>query len=506
MFGAWDRQDAVSLGQDPSQGNLRALDAFLMRDGSDRLDHFEVPGEVLSLKTRVPSPPIIGLQVCFRAQFTGQEPAPKRAIGYELDAKVSACWNHFRLVVAGPQGVFVLQGGDRVDGMCPPQRPHGSFRKSQITHLPFLDQFRHGSHGLFDRGSPVDPVQVIQIDMIRSEAKQTRFARLSNILRRAIDEVRRVGLNQVLVARQRTVIDDAELRRKEDARTAICQYGGEKFFIGPWPVDIRRIPKVHTKFEGPLKHAKGFRVIATSIRIGHAHAAQSDGTNFVGSQSCFPHISTLQPSAKAYGLITDHIGMGRTSAILNPMLSAVNLGKRYGSRWLFRGIEIQLEQGHCLAVLGRNGSGKSTLLKSLVGLVTPSEGKVSIDGAIGYSSIDLAVYPALTATEHLELTADLRQCECRSSELLSQVGLEAPVDQLAMEFSTGMRARLKLAMAIQAEPEVLVLDEPGAGLDEVGRKLVEDVIELQLTTGAVVLATNDPLERRFATHQLEIGS
>lgn len=198
--------------------------------------------------------------------------------------------------------------------------------------------------------------------------------------------------------------------------------------------------------------------------------------------------------------------MCRTSVILNPMLSAVNLGKRYGSRWLYRGIEIQLEKGHCLAVLGRNGSGKSTLLKSLVGLVSPSEGKVSITGAIGYSSIDLAVYPALTATEHLELTADLRQCECRSSELLSQVGLDAPDDQLAMEFSTGMRARLKLAMAIQAKPDVLVLDEPGAGLDEVGRKLVEDVIELQLTTGAVVLATNDPLERRFATHQLEIGS
>ena len=86
------------------------------------------------------------------------------------------------------------------------------------------------------------------------------------------------------------------------------------------------------------------------------------------------------------------------------------------------------------------------------------------------------------------------------------VGLTASANQQTQEFSTGMRARLKIAIAIQANPTVLVLDEPGAGLDEVGRNLIERVIQNHLKSGAVVLATNDPLERRFATHQLEIGA
>ncbi|MBC8066007.1 MAG: ABC transporter ATP-binding protein [Chlorobia bacterium] len=187
------------------------------------------------------------------------------------------------------------------------------------------------------------------------------------------------------------------------------------------------------------------------------------------------------------------------------MLTASNLGKRYGARWLFRGLEFDLGAGDCLAILGQNGSGKSTLLKTLASLVPPTEGKVTAPGNLGYSALDMAVYPALTAAEHLELTADLRGCEPRVDELLGRVGLQSAKDQQAHEFSTGMKARLKLAIAIQAKPEVLLLDEPGAGLDETGRKLIEEVVAGQLKTGAVILATNDPLERRFATLELEVG-
>jgi heme exporter protein A len=187
------------------------------------------------------------------------------------------------------------------------------------------------------------------------------------------------------------------------------------------------------------------------------------------------------------------------------MLAARNLGKRYGTRWLFRNFEFDLERGDCLVAIGANGSGKSTFLKSLVGLVEPSEGSVSYSGTVAYSALDLALYPALTAAEHLELSAELRGIPSRIDELLERVGLVRSRDQQSHEYSTGMRARLKLAIALQSNPDVLILDEPGAGLDAVGRGLVESVVEQQTQSGVVIIATNEPTERRFATMELEIG-
>lgn len=188
------------------------------------------------------------------------------------------------------------------------------------------------------------------------------------------------------------------------------------------------------------------------------------------------------------------------------MLGVSNLGKRYGPRWLFRNLEFELEKGDCLVVLGENGSGKSTLLKVLIGLLEPTEGKVRAQSKVGYSALDLAVYPALTAREHLELSGDLRHIPADADSLLAKVGLTKAANQMAQEFSTGMRARLKIAIALQAKPEVLILDEPGAGLDEIGRNLISEVVADQLKVGAVVLATNDPNERRFASFELEIKS
>jgi ABC-type multidrug transport system ATPase subunit len=197
--------------------------------------------------------------------------------------------------------------------------------------------------------------------------------------------------------------------------------------------------------------------------------------------------------------------VGQALCHTEPMLGALNLGKRYGSRWLFRHLELRLAKGDCLVVLGANGSGKSTLLKSLVGLVEPSEGSVELPTSFGYSSLDLALYPALTAAEHLEFSGHLRGLPSRADELLETVGLGSARNQRTDEYSTGMRARLKLAIALQARPDVLIMDEPGAGLDQPGRDLIQSVIESQLAQGVVVLATNDPLERRFATFELEVG-
>jgi ABC-type multidrug transport system ATPase subunit len=185
------------------------------------------------------------------------------------------------------------------------------------------------------------------------------------------------------------------------------------------------------------------------------------------------------------------------------LMSAVGLGRRFGSQWVFRGVEIELSQGDALCVIGSNGSGKSTLLRILAGLLSATEGSVVRPTALGYSAIDLALWPQLTASEHLELAAALRGVAV--SDGLRRVGLADAANKPVGQFSTGMRARLKLALAVQHSPEVLLLDEPSASLDDEGRSLIEGAVAEQLKRGAVVIATNDPGDRRHATHELELG-
>ena len=190
-------------------------------------------------------------------------------------------------------------------------------------------------------------------------------------------------------------------------------------------------------------------------------------------------------------------------------MRAEGLGKRYGRRWLFRDLSFSLETGQRLAILGHNGSGKSTLLRILAGLLAPSEGRVvPPEGdprlSLGYAALEMALYAPLTVAEHLRLAAELRGCEARADELLDAVGLAHARDLPAGQLSTGMKARLKLAMAIQPRPSVLLLDEPGAALDEEGRALVARIADEQTARGALVVATNDPLERRLATHELAL--
>jgi ABC-type multidrug transport system ATPase subunit len=191
------------------------------------------------------------------------------------------------------------------------------------------------------------------------------------------------------------------------------------------------------------------------------------------------------------------------------VISCEELGKRFTRQWVFRRVSLTVEGGQCLLLTGANGSGKSTLLKLLAGLEAPSEGKIKREfdtrKSMGYTATDLRLYPNLTADEHLRFAGVVRGIPADSA-LLNTVGLAETGAKLVGAFSTGMRARLKLALALMGAPKVLMLDEPGAGLDEDGRCLLEQAIGEQLKRGAVVLATNDPQERRFGDFELCLGA
>lgn len=187
---------------------------------------------------------------------------------------------------------------------------------------------------------------------------------------------------------------------------------------------------------------------------------------------------------------------------MTPLLTADLLGHRFSGDWLFRKVSFDLNPGDRLVITGRNGSGKSTLLKCLVGLMTPREGKVTTSGKVGYSALDLAVYPQLTAHEHLELFNQLNDSQADTEDLLTQVGLVNTGDKPAGNFSTGMRGRLKIALALASNPNILVLDEPTAAIDTEGRNFLDQLVNN--FPGAVILATNDLDERRWATHELTL--
>lgn len=182
------------------------------------------------------------------------------------------------------------------------------------------------------------------------------------------------------------------------------------------------------------------------------------------------------------------------------MLRIDKLGHKFDQSWLFRNVSAEVQPGQRLLVTGRNGSGKSTMLRCIAGLLIPREGDIAVPDKVGYSALDLSVYPYLTADEHLSLASDLRGVETNATKWLDYVGLIKVEKKLCGAFSTGMRARLKIALALQCDPDLLIFDEPTAALDESGRELIGTIMET--FPGAVIYASNDDYDRRWATHEL----
>lgn len=186
------------------------------------------------------------------------------------------------------------------------------------------------------------------------------------------------------------------------------------------------------------------------------------------------------------------------------MLDVGSLGKKYGSRWIFRGVEMSVQAGHVLAITGRNGRGKSTLLKTLAGLIEPAEGWIERTDMMGYSALDLHLYPQMTPIEHLQFACSMRSVKF-DEEILDYVGMKEERSRQCGVLSTGQRARAKLALAIHHEPELLFLDEPTAALDDAGRAIVGKILADQKLRGGAVMATNDPLDLEHATHELRLA-
>lgn len=200
--------------------------------------------------------------------------------------------------------------------------------------------------------------------------------------------------------------------------------------------------------------------------------------------------------------------------------SFTGISKSFGSRRVLKGLSGTCIGGTATAIIGDNGRGKSTLAKIIAGVLRPDSGTISL--SIENTTVDpseivrhcgfvapyLALYDEFSPLELLGLHARLHgvlYSEASSMEILSQVGLAERAGTRVKTFSSGMRQRVAIALAMYHAPRLLVFDEPSLTLDRTGREMVETVIRQFTADGAIVIiATNDPREQALCSHEIVI--
>jgi heme exporter protein A len=182
------------------------------------------------------------------------------------------------------------------------------------------------------------------------------------------------------------------------------------------------------------------------------------------------------------------------------LLVANGLTQRFGSELALDSVDLVLDTGEHMAVLGENGAGKTTFLRILATAARPTAGKLEIFGLdafqerrrlrrrIGFVAHAPGLYPALSAKENLEFFCDLQGVpRARALETLESVGLAEVGGRTADRLSRGMQQRLAIARAILHDPKLLVLDEPDASLGSDAGDLLTRV----MSDRTVILATHD---------------
>lgn len=159
-------------------------------------------------------------------------------------------------------------------------------------------------------------------------------------------------------------------------------------------------------------------------------------------------------------------------------------------------LSLSFERGEKIALVGPGGSGKTVLIKTLAGLIKPSSGRVLLeeDCKIGISFQEQALFDSMTVLENVAFAAK----DSEAKEMLDRVGLSSALNKLPGEISGGMKRRVALARAFVCKPDLLLLDDPIAGLDPVSAtRMLELVDELSAEYSPVSLIASHDLRRLF---------
>lgn len=188
------------------------------------------------------------------------------------------------------------------------------------------------------------------------------------------------------------------------------------------------------------------------------------------------------------------------------MIRVEQVTKKFGKLKALNQVDLSLEKGECLALIGPNGCGKTTLIKSILGMVIPTEGKIEFAGKdiknswqyrddIGYMP-QIGRYPEnMSIGQVLKMMKDIRKVpEAQLDKEIGELfGIEKILDKKMRTLSGGTRQKVSACLAFMFDPQVLILDEPTAGLDPISVELLKEKIQKEKTKNKLIIITSHVL-------------
>lgn len=194
------------------------------------------------------------------------------------------------------------------------------------------------------------------------------------------------------------------------------------------------------------------------------------------------------------------------------------IGKKFNREWVFRNIDFEISSGDRIAILGSNGSGKSTLLQVLSGILSPSEG--TTEYRIGQTAVPIEeVFQHFTiASPYLELVEEMtliemiefhfsfkgRLQQLSNTDIITFLGLEKSTNKEIRHFSSGMKQRLKLALAVLSDVQCILLDEPCSNLDKQGISWYQNLLNTYVENRTLIVCSNQEYEYEICDKSLSI--
>ncbi|TAD94728.1 MAG: ABC transporter ATP-binding protein [Bacteroidetes bacterium] len=193
-----------------------------------------------------------------------------------------------------------------------------------------------------------------------------------------------------------------------------------------------------------------------------------------------------------------------------------NLGKKFTNEWIFRNLSFSLTSGENLAVIGQNGSGKSTLLKVLAGFTPLTQGKMQFSGQksitsdslfkhLSWAAPYLQLIEELTLEEQIDFHEKFKKLSISKQQLIDCLDFsKSSTRKMIKFFSSGMKQKLKLALAIYSQTSLLLLDEPTSNLDSKNIAWYLETIEKNKEKRTIIVASNQTYEYDFCQKQINI--
>ena len=195
-------------------------------------------------------------------------------------------------------------------------------------------------------------------------------------------------------------------------------------------------------------------------------------------------------------------------------ISLQQASKRFNKEWIFRNLDYTFELGQHYALIGNNGSGKSTLLQIIAGYSSLTKGTIhwsdndhtTIFQQLSFAAPYLELVEEFTTMEQFDFHATFKtlQSSISVNDIIERIGLKNSAHKQIRYFSSGMKQRLKLALAILSDTPLLLLDEPCSNLDKEGYTLYAELIQQFAQHKLIIVGSNDPQEYAFCNQQVNL--